>query len=96
MLHRQFNHVGAGQADGVFRHVFAAAADVKGAHAQQRRVGGDLQQPALFGLRAARADARLAAGQRLLEVLFDKLVQRTAVELLQRRPPVKRVLACSG
>lgn len=31
---------------------------------------------------ARRADARLAAGQRLLEVLFDKLVQRTAVELL--------------
>lgn len=45
-------------------------------------MGGDLQQAALFGLGTPCADAGLAAGQRLVDLLLDKLMQRAAVELL--------------
>ena len=59
VLHGEFNHVGAGQADGVLRCVDLAVTVVEGAHAEQRSHVGDLQHLALFRLRAAGADTRL-------------------------------------
>ncbi len=44
------------------------------------------QALALFGLGAAGADPRLVAAQRNSGLLAQKIVQRTAVEALPRRP----------
>lgn len=86
VLHSEFNHVGARQADGVLRRAAFTVTVVKGAHAQQRRHIRDFKTLALFGLGAAGADPRLAAAQRNSGLLAQKIVQRAAVEALQRRP----------
>ena len=64
VLHGEFDHVSPGEADGVLRRVLLAGTVVEGSYAQQRRHVGDPQNVALFGLRAAGADARLRAQQR--------------------------------
>ena len=61
VLHSEFNHVGARQADGVLRRAAFTVTVVKGAHAQQRRQIRDFKTLALFALGAAGADPRLAA-----------------------------------
>lgn len=75
VLHSEFNHVGAGQADGVFRRVFFTFTVVQGAHAQQRRHIGDFQHFALFSLCAAGADARLCAQERQTGLFAQVVVQ---------------------
>ncbi|GHL09189.1 hypothetical protein ECZU22_30880 [Escherichia coli] len=61
VLHSEFNHVGARQADGVLRRAAFTVTVVKGAHAQQRRQIRDFKTLALFGTGATGADPRLTA-----------------------------------
>ena len=59
---------------------------VEGTYAEQRSHVGDLQHFALFGLRAAGADARLGTFKRDARGILKKIMQRAAGEILQHRP----------
>ena len=78
VLHSEFDHVGTGQADGVFRRIDLAVTVVEGAHAEQRRHIGDFEHFALFSLRAAGADTRLGALEGDARGILQKVVQGTA------------------
>ncbi len=86
VLHSEFDHVGAGQADGVFRRVDLAVTVVEGAHAEQRGHIGDFEHLALFRLRATGADARLGALERNACRILKKIMQRAAGEMLEHGP----------
>ena len=86
MLHGEFNHVGAGQADGVLRRVLLVLAMIQGAHAQQRRHVGNAENSALFGLRAAGADFGAYAGQFDIKPVAQQVMERAVGKGLQNRP----------